>query len=977
MSITKSLYFAVLLLILVSWACDSSPKTTPLDKQSPQILDAIHLPAPHSLFRAADSLKYLGQYAKASALFESLLEDGEKHSSKENEYLRNQYCYTLLKDYHFEKAASLLENTDQASTEADVNQADWHLNHGLYFLEKGNGDDASYHLTQAEQLYTQFYGRYHKKRFETLLALARQYYNDIRLDSLEICLQEADLLAAKDTTHLFDRPQLFLLKGLAEQYGKGHEEALLLIDLAIEEAKQANHSPIFLATCYAERSQMLRKIDKTEVAREALEKALVLWSSTTQYAQGLLNIYEKLALQAIKEKDSTSFFQVIENIRSEYTEFPDALRHPDCLLAYYSYHDGNLIRATRLYRQLLAKYANASENNRHFFDEAYFVLSEAYRKRGMLDSAIYFNQLSIQQLIGDQPQVVRAIAPGGSLEDITPDYRHTLTVFLSKRPICQYLSFLENPDRNSDSLQQAINSFLRLDSLFFSYSNIRSEDQLLEFAEEHFQFTYDYAIEACFAAFKLWQDPAYLEYGHQFAERVKYAGMARGIFRRQFRAGLPNTLGQKLLALELEIDELKRQRAEELERLKDVINRNIYSLEKQRRSLLDSIHRWYPDLPTLGSDSQISSLAALQLQAQNTILQYHISSNKVNCIVIKKDAISLRQWPYQEDLDTVAERYLKVLSKKSNSHRKTAFAEFTQLSHLLYQQLIAPVVTELDDTENLLICPDANFPQIPYESLISHPAEHPGTDYASLPFIIRDWNIHYTHSLQSGIQMSDYRIATHPAILGYAFSDAAATVPETVRGDKALQLDPLPGTALELNAINASFDQNQNTITLRYGTDADLEQLRNDLQRKYNIIHLGLHANSSSGNRWNNQIFFANASADSADVLYSTELEYYSLTGTLVVLSACNTATGTELAAEGIYSLARSCLIAGAQEVIASLWAIPDQAVSQVMVNFYKRLSKTGQASASLHQAKLQYLEEVATAQKAFPGYWAGLVSFH
>ena len=235
----------------------------------------------------------------------------------------------------------------------------------------------------------------------------------------------------------------------------------------------------------------------------------------------------------------------------------------------------------------------------------------------------------------------------------------------------------------------------------------------------------------------------------------------------------------------------------------------------------------------------------------------------------------------------------------------------------------------------------------------------------------------YTYSLQFKTKTSDYILPVEPSILGYAFSNAEAAISESIRGDGMPHLDPLPGTAAELNSIDLYLGSKGSDTKLRYGTEAQLKQLRMDIKNNFDLIHLGLHANSTMDNRWNNQIFFANASNDSLDVLYSTELEYFPLSESLVVLSACNTATGTELEAEGIYSLARSCLIAGAEEVVASLWNISDQEASKVMINFYLNLSQGNSASKSLHKAKLLYLNEVTNAQAAFPGYWAGLLSFH
>ena len=56
----------------------------------------------------------------------------------------------------------------------------------------------------------------------------------------------------------------------------------------------------------------------------------------------------------------------------------------------------------------------------------------------------------------------------------------------------------------------------------------------------------------------------------------------------------------------------------------------------------------------------------------------------------------------------------------------------------------------------------------------------------------------------------------------------------------------------------------------------------------------------------------------------------------LVVLSACETATGRIVRGEGIVGLTRAVMFAGAPRVICSLWKVDDEATRAMMGRFYE-----------------------------------------
>ncbi|KAA3614273.1 MAG: CHAT domain-containing protein [Planctomycetota bacterium] len=97
----------------------------------------------------------------------------------------------------------------------------------------------------------------------------------------------------------------------------------------------------------------------------------------------------------------------------------------------------------------------------------------------------------------------------------------------------------------------------------------------------------------------------------------------------------------------------------------------------------------------------------------------------------------------------------------------------------------------------------------------------------------------------------------------------------------------------------------------------------------------------------------------------------------LAVLSACETALGSERAGEGLMSIRRSFEVAGAKTVISSLWKVEDQATADLMLDFYRNYWVNGmEKNEALHQAKLRMLEDNRKnfSGDARPGTWGAFV---
>ncbi len=100
------------------------------------------------------------------------------------------------------------------------------------------------------------------------------------------------------------------------------------------------------------------------------------------------------------------------------------------------------------------------------------------------------------------------------------------------------------------------------------------------------------------------------------------------------------------------------------------------------------------------------------------------------------------------------------------------------------------------------------------------------------------------------------------------------------------------------------------------------------------------------------------------------------LAADLVVLSACDSALGRELAGEGLLGLTRAFHYAGARSVVASLWQVPDQATAELMVRFHRHLRAGADRAEALRAAQAELSAGAAGPAARPPYYWAGFQLF-
>jgi len=122
---------------------------------------------------------------------------------------------------------------------------------------------------------------------------------------------------------------------------------------------------------------------------------------------------------------------------------------------------------------------------------------------------------------------------------------------------------------------------------------------------------------------------------------------------------------------------------------------------------------------------------------------------------------------------------------------------------------------------------------------------------------------------------------------------------------------------------------------------------------------------------WTGSDTLTSLGAEQNGILTAEEVAQLNLKKTkLVVLSACETGLGKIDGSEGTFGLKRGFKLAGVEQMIVSLWSVPDKETMELMTLFYTDLTKTLNPIASFENAQREMRNKYPTQ----PEKWAGFV---
>jgi CHAT domain-containing protein/tetratricopeptide (TPR) repeat protein len=197
----------------------------------------------------------------------------------------------------------------------------------------------------------------------------------------------------------------------------------------------------------------------------------------------------------------------------------------------------------------------------------------------------------------------------------------------------------------------------------------------------------------------------------------------------------------------------------------------------------------------------------------------------------------------------------------------------------------------------------------------------------------------HEHAARDLVAVADPRRAPPSASAGAAVTSSLSD-----------SLGALPYSIDEIRSIVPMAHRLPELLTGEAASETRLKALPLD---QFKVLHFAAHTILDAQVPTRSAIVLATPDPGGEDgLLQAREVYGLRLTADLVVLSACRTAAGRESSAEGLDSLARAFLYAGARSVLATSWDVEDRAAAELVKHVYERLAAGDGIAAALAAAQ-------------------------
>lgn len=343
------------------------------------------------------------------------------------------------------------------------------------------------------------------------------------------------------------------------------------------------------------------------------------------------------------------------------------------------------------------------------------------------------------------------------------------------------------------------------------------------------------------------------------------------------------------------------------------------------------------------------------IDQRELIAYYFLGEQRSWLWIIGEQGISLHNLPPADELDKQINAAKRQISQHPALRQEmTAYQQRMALVEL-GSVLLTPVLAKLDPAvENLTVIPDGAIHGLAFGPLRTRPEDKPLLTRVALS---------YAPSFQA-LKALEERAAKRPT----ASEARLLVVADPIDLTPGANFERLPQSAREAQQIQSLMPNNTEVLMAASATKRSAIKA---IANEYSILHFATHGLLNNRSPALSGLVF---SKDSNEPNYwlTPEISSTPIHAGLVVLSACESSIGREVAGEGLMSLSRAFIEAGANNVIGTLWKVQDAATAELTSRFYSHLLDDRLAvSIALQRAQLAVYSNTENDWRD-PYFWAG-----
>ncbi len=475
--------------------------------------------------------------------------------------------------------------------------------------------------------------------------------------------------------------------------------------------------------------------------------------------------------------------------------------------------------------------------------------------------------------------------------------------------------------------------------------------------------TYLSIIHLTYALMQITGNDNYAKRAFSFSERSKYTvlrelnedeeakvkALVPGGIRSRERE-IRETIG----TIRIQIEQENKSVSPDIDRI-NMLKESLFEQTQELERLTAEMEEEYPEYYNLKYNSKVVEVSVLQekLRCKQVALEYVLADSLLYTFIVTKEQFKFHKTPVGQSFYYHLDYYKSFLFGKYSA----GYDSFRVSAYKLYEALLQPYEDKIAN-KSLLIIPDEEMALISFEALIDEPyQEREWVDYAYEPYILRKYPIGYAYS--ASLYNRTLKTTANIKKRVLAFAPGYENSP-----------DSLPVMRIPQRYLRKLTSRGGKLFTGEAATETALKKYSG----QYNILQLFVHGYEDTLTPALSRMFFANPVDGINDgYLYAHEINSIQMRADLVVLASCYSGSGQIRKGEGVLSLGRSFLNAGAGSLILSLWTASYDPTIEGLKYFRKYLLMGKRKDEALRLAKLDYLK-TASPLASHPGNWSNLI---